>query len=123
MTRDEIMDAFGEDINVVRKGTSKTTYYVDGTKKLTPRNESTPNNIGTAEKVMEIALGRGNKVYENPLQLAIGIKGFEKWSIEKNVAPSYAGLAYYLNISKETLIKYTNDKTEYICHVLIDCIK
>jgi hypothetical protein len=49
------------------------------------------------------------------------LKGFEDWCIKKNVAPSYAGLAYYLNISKDTLIKYTKDKTEFTCYNLIDC--
>ena len=120
MNRDEIMEAFGEDVNIIRKGTSKTTYYTEHEGKLKPRTEATPNNIGTDERIMEIAIGRGNKVYENPIQLAIAMKGFENWCIEKNVAPSYAGLAYFLNVSKDTVINYTNDKTEFTCYVLAD---
>ncbi len=122
MDKDEIKEAFGEDVDIIRKGTSETTYYVDGTKKLQPRSEITPNNIGTAEKIMKIATGRGSKVYETPLQFAIALKGFEQWCIDKNVAPSYAGLSFYLNISKDTLIKYTRDKTEFTCYNLIDSI-
>lgn len=120
MNKEEIMEAFGEDVDVIPKGKSKTTYYIEHEKKLKPRTENTPNNIGTSEKIMEIAVGHGNKIYKTPLQFAIAVKGFETWCIEKNVAPSYAGLAYYLNISKDTLIKYTHDKTEYVCYNLVD---
>ncbi|GMB10233.1 MAG: hypothetical protein NkDv07_0018 [Candidatus Improbicoccus devescovinae] len=120
MTNDEIKEAFGEDVNVIRKGTSETTYYTKHEGKLKSRTEATPNNIETSEQIMQIALGRGNKVYETPLQMAIAVKGFEQWCVDKNVALSYAGLAYYLNISKETLIKYTKDKTEFTCYNLID---
>lgn len=120
MNRKEIKEAFGEDIDIIPRGKSKTTYYIEHEKKLKPRTENTPNNIGTSEKIMEIAVGHGNRVYKNPLQFAIAVKGFEDWCIEKNVAPSYAGLAYFLNISKDTLIKYTHDRTEYICYNLID---
>lgn len=120
MNRKEIKEAFGEDIDIIPRGKSKTTYYIEHEKKLKPRTENTPNNIGTSEKIMEIAIGHGNRVYKNPLQFAIAVKGFENWCIEKNVAPSYAGLAYFLNISKDTLIKYTHDRTEYVCYNLVD---
>lgn len=119
MNKEEIKEAFGENIDVIPKGKSKTTYYVEHEKKLKPRTENTPNNIGTSEKIMEIAIGHGNRVYKNPLQFVIAVKGFEDWCIEKNVAPSYAGLAYFLNISKDTLIKYMHDKTEYVCYNLV----
>ncbi len=117
-----IKESFGEDIEDIKKGRSTTTYYIEDQGKLKPRNESTPNNVNTAQRVMEIATGHGNRVYENPLQFAIAVKGFEDWCIDKNVAPSYAGLAYYLNISKDTLIKYTRDTTQYICYSIIDNI-
>ena len=120
MNRKEIMETFGEDVSVIPKGKSKTTYYIEHEKKLKPRTESTPNNIGTSEKIMEIGVGHGNTIYKTPLQFAIAVKGFETWCIEKNVASSYAGLAYYLNISKDTLIKYTHDKTEYVCYNLVN---
>lgn len=111
-----IKENFNEDIDDIKKGRSSTTYYIEDQGKLKPRNESTPNNLNTYERVMKLAIGHGNKVYQNPLQFAIALKGFEDWCIDKNVAPSYAGLAYYLNISKDTLIKYTRDTTQYICH-------
>lgn len=109
INKQSIKENFNEDIDNIKKGHSTTTYYIEEQGKLKPRNESTPNNIDTAQRVMEIATGHGNKIYENPLQFAIAVKGFENWCIDKNVAPSYAGLAYYLNISKDTLIKYTRD--------------
>lgn len=120
MDREEIGEAFKENADVIRRGTSKTTYYTHNERKLNPRTEATPNDINTSEKIMEIAIGQGIKVYENPVQLAFAMEGFENWCIEKNVAPSYAELAYYLNISKDTLISYTHDKTEFTCYVLTD---
>lgn len=122
INKQSIKENFNEDIDNIKKGHSTTTYYIEEQGKLKPRNESTPNNIDTAQRVMEIATGHGNKIYENPLQFAIAVKGFENWCIDKNVAPSYAGLAYYLNISKDTLIKYTRDTTQYICYSIIDNI-
>ena len=115
-----IKENFNEDIDNIKSGRSTTTYYIEKQGKLKPRNESTPNNLNTSERVMELATGHGNKVYQNPLQLAIAVKGFEDWCIDRNVAPSYAGLAYYLNISKDTLIKYTRDTTQYICYSIVD---
>ena len=115
-----IRENFGEDIDNIKRGKSTTTYYIKNEGKLQPRNDSTPNNVNTAERVMKLATGHGNRVYENPLQFAIAVKGFEDWCIDKNVAPSYAGLAYYLNISKDTLIKYTKDATPYVCYSIVD---
>lgn len=120
MNKEEIKEAFGEDIDVIRKGTSEATYRIENEGRMKPRTDIIPHNLGTAEKIMRIATGQGKFVYENPIQFGIALKGFEQWCIEKNVAPSYAGLAYYLNITKETLIKYTKDKTEYTCYNLID---
>lgn len=120
LDKQTIKENFDEDINDIKRGRSTTRYYIENQGKLKPRNESTPNNVSTGKRVMEIATGHGNRVYENPLQFAIAVKGFEDWCIEKNVAPSYAGLAYYLNISKDTLIKYTKDNTQFICYNIID---
>lgn len=120
INKETIKENFGEDIDNIKRGRSTTTYYIKNKSKLKPRNDSTPNKVNTAERVMKIATGHGNRVYENPLQFAIAVKGFEDWCINRNVAPSYAGLAYYLNISKDTLIKYTKDTTQYICYSIVD---
>ena len=122
LDKENIKENFNEDVDNIKKGHSTTTYYIKDQGKLKLRNENTPDNLDTAKRVMEIATGHGNKVYQNPLQFAIAVKGFEDWCINKNVAPSYAGLAYYLNISKDTLIKYTRDTTQYICYNIIDNI-
>lgn len=82
-----IKENFNENIDNVKKGHS-TTYYIEEQGKLKPRNESTPNSISTAQRVIEIATGHGNKIYENPLQFTIAVKDFENWCIDKNVAPS-----------------------------------
>ena len=84
MDKEEIKEAFGEDVDVIPKGRSETTYYTDYEGKMKPRTENTPNNIGTAKKVMDIATGHGNRIYENPLQFAIAVKDFEQWCINKN---------------------------------------
>ncbi len=115
-----LQENFNEDIDDIKKGHSTTTFYIQNEGKLKPRSQNTPNNVDTAERVLQIATGHGNRVYQNPLQFAIAVKGFEDWCIEKNVAPSYAGLAYYLNISKDTLVKYTNDNTQYVCYSIVD---
>lgn len=85
MDKEEIKEAFGEDMDVILKGKSKTTYYAEHGKKLTSRTKNTPNNIGTAEKIMQIAIGRSNKIYKIPMQFAIAVKGFENWCIEKTL--------------------------------------
>lgn len=115
-----LQENFNEDIDDIKKGHSTTTFYIENQGKMKPRTTSTPNNVNTAERVLQIATGNSNRVYQNPLQFAIAVKGFEDWCIEKNVAPSYAGLAYYLNISKDTLIKYTKDNTQYVCYSIVD---
>lgn len=120
--REEIKDSFGEDITVRHCGTSETTEYIAKEKPLKPRGIHTPNNLETGEKVMRIATGQGRRIFDNPLQLAISAQNFEQWCIDKNITPSFAGLSYYLGISKDTLIKYTHDKTEYICYSIRDTI-
>ena len=121
-SREEIKDAFGEDITVRRAGTSETTEYIAKEKPLKPRGISTPNDLETGEKVMRIATGQGRRIFENPLQLAISAQDFEQWCIDKNITPSFAGLSYYLGISKDTLIKYTNDRSEYLCYSIRDTV-
>jgi len=120
--RQQMKDAFGEDITVRRAGTSETTEYIAKEKPLKPRGIHTPNDLETGEKVMRIATGQGRRIFENPLQLAISAQDFEQWCIDKNITPSFAGLSYYLGISKDTLIKYTHDKTEYLCYSIRDTI-
>lgn len=120
INKETIRENFGEDIDDIKRGKSTTMYYIKDEGKMKPRSDSTPNNVNTAERVMKLATGHGNRIYENPLQFAIAVKGFEDWCIDRNVAPSYAGLAYYLNISKDTLIKYTRDATPYICYSIVD---
>ena len=118
--KESIRENFGEDIDDIKRGKSTTTYYIKDEGKMNPRSDSTPNNVNTAERVMNLATGHGNRIYETPLQFAIAVKGFEDWCIDRNVAPSYAGLAYCLNISKDTLIKYTRDAPPYICYSIVD---
>ena len=120
--RKQMQDAFGEDITVRRAGTSETTEYIAKEKPLKPRGISTPNDLETGEKVMRIATGQGRRIFENPLQLAISAQDFEQWCIDKNITPSFAGLSYYLGISKDTLIKYTNDRSEYLCYSIRDTV-
>lgn len=120
LNKENIKENFGEDLEDIKRGHSTTTYYIKNEGKLQPRNESTPNNVNTGERILKLATGHPNRIYQNPLQFAIAVKGFEDWCIDKNVAPSYAGLAYYLNISKDTLIKYTKDATPYICYSIVD---
>lgn len=121
-SRQQMQAAFGEDISVRHCGMSETTEYIAKEKPLKPRGAHTPNNLETGEKVMRIATGQGKRIFDNPLQLAISAQNFEQWCIDKNITPSFAGLSYYLGISKDTLIKYTNDKTEYLCYSIRDTI-
>lgn len=120
--RKQMQDAFGEDITVRRAGTSETTEYIAKQQPLRRRDITTPNDLSTGERVMRIATGQGKRIFDNPLQLAIAAQGFERWCIDKNVAPSFAGLSYYLGISKNTLIKYLSDKTDYLCYSIRDTV-
>jgi hypothetical protein len=120
--RKQMQEAFGEDISLRRTGNSTTTEYIAKEKPLKPRGVHTPNNLETGGKIMRIATGQGRRIFDNPLQLAISAQGFEQWCIDKNITPSFAGLSYYLGISKDTLIKYTRDRTEYLCYSIRDTI-
>lgn len=120
--REQMQDAFGEDITIQRRGTSDGGEYIATQRPLKPRNEYSPNDLETGDRVLKIATGQGKPVFDNPIQLAVALSEFEQWSIDKNITPSFAGLCYYLNISKPTLIKYTQDKTEYICYSIRDTV-
>lgn len=71
------------------------------------------------EKILSTALCKKG-LYENPIQLAIAMQGFEDWLHEKNIFPSAAALALYLNISKSTLYRLSKDKELFLTYVLID---
>lgn len=72
----------------------------------------------TTKRIMEMAVNGEEKRYKNPMQLAIAVSGYEEWSRKTGIEPSYAALAYYLNISKEQLLRYSEDATKYVCYCL-----
>ena len=86
------------------------------------RTKLTPNIVGTDEQVMQIAKGMGRKTFNNPVELAESLQGFEDFCVQKNIAPSFIGLSIFLNISKSTLLKYFNDETEFTVMVVKDTI-
>ena len=102
-----------------RIGTMDTTKYKT---ELAARDENTPGVVGTDTQVMQIAKGMGRKIFNNPLELAESLTGFEDWCMSKNVTPSFIGLAIYLNISKGTLLKYLKDETEFTVTVVKDTV-
>lgn len=104
---------------VRRIGTMNTTKYK---MELAARDENTPGIVGTDEQVMQIAKGGGRKIFNNPLELAESLTGFEGWCMKKNVTPSFIGLSVFLNISKSTLLKYLQDSTEFSVMVVRDTI-
>lgn len=120
--RDFVLDNFGEDINVVRKGMSRSGSQFDDTHHPVPINKDLPISAGTGDRILQVAIGQYQKIYENPLQMAIALSHFEEWSKKTGWTPTYASIAYYLCISKGTLVKYTDDKTEYICYSILDTI-
>ena len=102
-----------------RIGTMDTTKYQQS---LAARDESTPGIVGTDSQVMQIAKGMGRKIFNNPMELAESLTGFEDWCLRKNVTPSFIGLAVYLNISKGTLLKYMKDETTFTVFIVINNI-
>lgn len=102
MSRQEIKEEFGEDMEVIPKEKFKTAYYIEHEKKFKPITENTTNNTGASEKIMEIVIGHGNGVRKNLLQCAIAVKGSWYWCTEKNVAPSCTELVNFLNITRYT---------------------
>ena len=102
-----------------RIGTMKMDKYLEEAPK---RGPTTPDVVGTDAQVMQIAKGMGRKTFNNPMELAESLQGFEDFCIKKNIAPSFIGLSIFLNISKSTLLKYFNDETEFTISVVKDTI-
>lgn len=87
---------------------------------LSPRNENTPIDMGTDKMMMNVARGMGCKLFENPVQLAASLQGFEAWCVEKNVVPSFVGMAMYLNTSKSELLNYMKSEQTFAVTTLTD---
>ncbi len=102
-----------------RIGTMNTAAYMTEAPK---RTGCTPDIVGTDEQVLQIAKGMGRKIFNNPLELAESLQGFESFCKNKNLSPSFIGLSIFLNISKSTLLKYFNDETEFTVEVVKDTI-
>jgi len=102
-----------------RIGTMNTSAYMAEAPK---RTNLTPNIVGTDEQVMQIAKGMGRKIFNNPMELAESLQGFEDFCVKKNIAPSFIGLSIFLNISKSTLLKYFTDETEFTVSVVKDTL-
>lgn len=104
---------------VRRIGTMNTEKYLAEAPR---RTATTPDIIGVDYMVMQIAKGMGRKIYNNPIELAESLQGFEDFCKRKNLSPSFVGLAIYLNISKSSLLKYFKDETEYTVMVVRNTI-
>mgnify|MGYP000886258719 FL=1 len=102
-----------------RIGTMDTSAYL---KEAPIRTELTPGVVGTDAQVMQIAKGMGRKTFNNPMELAESLQGFEDFCVKKNIAPSFIGLSIFLNISKSTLLKYFTDETEFTVSVVKDTL-
>ena len=102
-----------------RIGTMKMDKYLEEAPK---RGPTTPDVVGTDAQVMQIAKGMGRKTFNNPMELAESLQGFEDFCVKKNLAPSFIGLSIFLNISKSTLLKYFTDETEFTVEVVKDTI-
>ena len=102
-----------------RIGTMKMDKYLEEAPK---RGPTTPDVVGTDAQVMQIAKGMGRKTFNNPMELAESLQGFEDFCVKKNIAPSFIGLSIFLNISKSTLLKYFTDETEFTVEVVKDTI-
>jgi hypothetical protein len=102
-----------------RKGNASRTAETLKTE-VVPRNENTPLNLGTDSKMMNIARGMGCKVFENPVQMAASLQGFEDWCIKKNIVPSFVALALFLNTSKSEMLRYFKNTETFEVITLID---
>lgn len=109
---------------VAHRGSSFAGSQWDTTHMMKPMPDvlHKPSNVQTDLRVMQVAMGQGRRIFETPQQLAISAQGYEAWCRDNNWSPSYAGLAYYLNIAKSTLSKYTKDKEEYTAYTIWDTI-
>lgn len=104
---------------VRRIGTMDVSKYMEEAPK---RTELTPGIVGTDVQVMQIAKGMGRKIFNNPVELAESLTGFEEFCIEKNISPSFIGLSIFLNISKGSLLKYLRDTTEFNVSIVRDTL-
>ena len=102
-----------------RIGTMKMDKYLEEAPK---RGPTTPDVVGTDAQVMQIAKGMGRKTFNNPMELAESLQGFEDFCVQKNIAPSFVGLSIFLNISKATLLKYLKDETEFTVEIVKNTI-
>jgi hypothetical protein len=107
-------------LGIKRRGMMKPGAYASD---LQERGAETPEDVGTDEKILRIALGHGVKLFNNPQELATSLTGFESWCKEKNIVPSYAAIASYLGCSKSTVLKYMKDTTQYSIYILYDNIE
>lgn len=117
MSDKEIYKEGTEPKNIRRIGTMNTTAYQA---ELVPRTKDTPGIIGTDSSVMQIAKGMGKKIFNNPMELAESLQGFEQFCLDKNITPSFVALSVYLNVSKGTLLKYLKESTQYTVMLIKD---
>lgn len=105
MSKRSNIEYSGDAIADMSLGIRKRGYMKPGAyeAELIPRGPESPDIIGLDEKVMQIAVGGTNKLFENPQELASSLQGFEDWCKKKNVVPSYAGICTYINCSKATV--------------------
>ena len=114
------IDVGNEPNKITRRiGTMHTQKYIEEAPK---RTALTPDIIGTDVQVMQIAKGMGRKIFNNPMELAQSLTGFEDFCKQKNLSPSFIGLSIYLNISKSVLLRYLKDETEFTVLVVKNTI-
>ena len=109
---------------VVHRGNSSAGSQWDGTHIMKPMPDTPvkPNTVDSDLRVMQVAMGQGRRVFDTPQQLAISAQGYESWCRDNNWSPSYAGLAYFLNVSKSTLSKYSKDSEEHTAYTIWDTV-
>lgn len=119
--RDSMDITTGESVPkaVRRIGTMDTTAYMAEAPK---RGPTTPDVVGTDDQVMQIAKGMGRKIFNNPMELAQSLNGFEDFCKRKNLSPSFIGLSIYLNIAKSALLRYFKDETEFTVMIVRNTI-
>lgn len=116
-TGDAIKDM---ELGIKKRGCMKPGAYSADLKERTPE---LPLNVGTDEKIMRIAKGQNAGIFNNPQELATSLLGFEQWCIDRNVIPSYAGIATYLSCSKATVLKYMKNTEQYSIFIIHDNIE
>lgn len=108
------------DLGIQRKGLMNTAKYQE---ELRPRTETTPLDVDTKSKILQIAKGTGIRVFNNPQQLATSLCGFERFCLDKNIVPSFVAIATYLNVSKSTVLKYMKDQEQYSIYIIHDSLE